>query len=136
MKKIYYILFLLSLSCKSGKDINKSDEAFPPFLQKFEQDSIFQASRITFPLLKLELEKEKRNTIQKWVNEKDYQKINLIPLFNGKPNSTYSEEFRIINDQTIVEIRGLDNGKILNYHFTKKNGKWILIEWDDFSVNH
>jgi hypothetical protein len=131
MKQLFFILsiFFFVLSFKTVEQTQKSEEAFTPFLKKFEQDSNFQISRVVFPLLRKEFNVENHDTIQKWIQKKDYQNINLTSCL------PYSTEFRNYKNKIIMEVRGLENGKIIDFHFSKKAGKWMLIEWSDFSSN-
>jgi hypothetical protein len=57
----------------------------------------------------------------------------------GQFASVYSGQFNRIlqkvgKSKTIIEIRGIDNGIIMDFFFEKKNGKWILVTWIDSST--
>ena len=83
--KLLVVLILLFNSCKENdrikEDVNTSeniDEDFNIFLEKFNRDSIFQISRINFPLKVIERNDENLlEETEKTIELKEYEKIDL-----------------------------------------------------------
>jgi hypothetical protein len=157
MYKRYYIvglLFLLlfiacdnnSTNSTNGKSNERQahaspikedvDSNFNDFIDQFSTDSTFQLSRTKFPLKTkwYDLDNGKDSLIYK-----DRSSFEMIDL--SKKKSTGQEdqwERKIVidkkNTSAIIEIRGIDNGIIVDYLFKKINGAWMLIEIDDSST--
>lgn len=159
MKNILFLnilLLLLSLtSCKTetkndkkvdfvenstndiGTEVIETDEDFNKFLKKFNQDSIFQISRIKFPLKVRESDPDQDyKTIERIIQLKNFSKLNFE---HKKDASTrefdkFTQNIKIENDSAIIEIRGIDNGIYSDIVFEKINGRWILKTWNDQST--
>ena len=108
------------------------DAKFETFIQYFSQDSIFQVSRIDFPLkVKASDGKEETETI---INKSDFRKL----TFGDQSAKTrefdkYEYTFKVNGNKAIIEIRGIDNGICIDIYFEKRNGKWRLVSWLDSS---
>tara|TARA_R110001583_G_scaffold171794_3_gene325534 strand:- start:749 stop:1246 length:498 start_codon:yes stop_codon:yes gene_type:complete len=119
------------------KEVNEiSDTDFDTFLKRFNKDSIFQKSRINFPMTVKELEYENYEIIEKIINLDNY---NIIDLTIDKSSETreydqYSQKTLIKENKAIIEIRGIDNGINCEYEFEKKNEKWKLVTWRNLSM--
>ena len=157
MKKILFIhlVFVLVLSsCNKDKkqtedilisDIKESNQQKEPeqkiiiphnvdldfknFISYFNKSSEFQLSRVKFPL-KAE------------VLDSDYEKIEILIVkkyyqvndFNLEQNLEYNLEIIEKKDKAFIEIRGIDNGIMIDYVFEKIKGKWLLTEITDLST--
>ena len=125
----------LCLSCNSNngsansasaeKPVQKSaDENFDVFFSRFKTDSVFQKSRIRFPL-KIKLS----------AGESDTDSTNLIPV--GKlpyinlftANGTKGITRKTVLGPTKVDVRFQlqDTGFEENFTFVKKNSQWNLV---------
>jgi hypothetical protein len=159
MRKLLFLNILLLLfsfvSCKTetknesntitfenSKDENsnkegKSDEDFNTFLKKFNQDSIFQISRIKFPLKVNESDPDQDyETIERIIQLKDFTKLNFEYPKDAlnKDYDRYTRNIKIEKDSAVIEIRGIENGIHSDIIFEKKNGKWKLKTWNDQST--
>lgn len=141
MKKILFIIFIVFTSCKNNNqkiEIPKNvDDNFNIFLKYFSKDSIFQISRVNFPLKVKELDSDENfETIEKNIDISEYKKINLNYSNENltKETDKYSQNIKIGTDKAVIEIRGIDNGIHTDIVFEKKKGKWKLITWIDSST--
>ena len=144
------LLFLSFISCKtetkndktvtlenSINEENVSEEDFNRFLKKFNQDSIFQISRIKFPLKVTESDPEQDyETIERIIELKNFTKLNFEYPKDAltREFDKYSQKIKIEKDSAVIEIRGIDNGIFSDIVFEKINGKWKLKTWNDQST--
>lgn len=145
MKSSFLILIiLLSFSCqKQNKDsANKSvlkieikksdiiqDEDFENFFERFNNDSIFQVSRVDFPIKVIELDTDnlKEDTLE--LNQTNYYFQEI-----AKESRDYNIEKSISKDSTKIILKGIDNGIYKEIFFFMDNGKWKLKTWSDLST--
>lgn len=119
--------------------INKDsdEEHFHEFLLKFNKDSLFQISRIDFPLKVKESDSEKDYGLSEIIIQKaDYQKMDFTYLESYKTQEydKFEQHIKIKKNRAIIEIRGIDNGIRADYIFEKRKGKWNLATWIDSST--
>jgi len=139
MKQLFLSLFILVFSLNSCKkeelSSQKTDENFEIFIEKFSADSLFQISRVKFPLPIIELDDD-YNPVSKKINKADYNIINL--RYNDslakRQYDKYSQKTKIEGNKRTIEIRGIENGIMIDNYFEKQNGKWIFIGWKDLST--
>jgi hypothetical protein len=110
------------------------DDNFNDFIEKFSVDSTFQLSRIKFPLkTKLyDLSNDKDSIIYQ-----DRAGFEMMDFSKKKPSGQYVQwEQRIVveREKARIEIRGIENGIMVDYLFEKISGAWMLIEIDDSST--
>ena len=109
------------------------DNEFKSFLLAFNRDSLFQVSRVKFPMIVEFSDPEKDYEYSKEeINLKNYYKLNLIE--DSSSNPEYNRHIDIKNNKAIVEFRGIENGIASEYIFEKINGKWMLITWIESST--
>lgn len=109
------------------------DNNFKDFLTLFNKDSIFQISRVKFPMTVEFADPEKDYDYSKEViNIKNYHKLNLIK--DESPNPEYEQNIEVKNKKAVVDFRGIENGISSEFIFEKINGKWMLITWVDAST--
>ncbi|WP_316632922.1 DUF4348 domain-containing protein [uncultured Flavobacterium sp.] len=120
------------------------DENFEVFLDKFNRDSVFQISRVKFPLKVKEIDLETMAELDK--NRSDFKEITILKSKYTKLDFTYpkdaltrefdryTQKIKTKNNITIVEIRGVDNGIYSDFYFEKINGKWFLKTWKEQST--
>lgn len=114
---------------------NEVDEDFERFISRFSSDSVFQISRIRFPLQGQELELgDPSRMVKRVVNKSEHHTLDFSPpAFKGNVDN-YSLELKVKGDKATIEVRGVDNGIEIDYFFERKYGKWILITWTDRST--
>jgi len=105
------------------------NETFESFMEKFSLDSLFQESRIVFPLKKKYLN-ENLKEVEKVVEAKDWWRVILEATDDYKMR--YFENEKV--NQGIVEFRGIENGVSLTYIFELRDGEWFLVEMEDLST--
>ncbi len=144
----YFFLLIITLnSCKKGILVNESplkkeniesnlsNEDFNDFLEKFSKDSVFQLSRIDFPLKVSELNDDYQ-VVETIVRKEDYSIFNFSVNKAGeiKKTDTYFQNEIVSRNYAKLEIRGIDNGIYLDIFFERVEGKWKLKTWTDSST--
>ena len=111
---------------------NVSGEEFDDFFVKFSSDSLFQISRIKFPLTEV-ITDMTGETEEITVIKGNWRFIDFKDNTSLIDGYTYA---RIeINDIVVkYEMQGIDNGILIEYNFHKKNNLWYLIEIQDLST--
>ncbi|MDR7210043.1 DUF4348 domain-containing protein [Flavobacterium piscis] len=112
------------------------DENFVTFLNNFSRDSIFQISRIKFPLKIKEIDNENMiQLIEKTIPKSEYSKLDFTYSKDAltRELDRYSQKIVFKNNIAVVEIRGVDNGIYSDFSFEKIDGKWFLKTWKDQS---
>ena len=120
------------------------DENFEMFLNKFSQDSIFQISRVKFPLKVKEIDLESMAELDESKSEfkeitilkSDYTKLDFTYPSDAltRELDRYTQKIKIKNNRSVVEIRGVDNGIYSDFYFEKIGGKWFLETWKEQST--
>jgi hypothetical protein len=112
------------------------DNNFNDFIDKFSTDSAFQLSRTKFPLKTkwYDIDNDRDSIIYK--KRSDFE---MMDFRMTKSLGRYDQwEQKIVvdknNTSAKIEIRGIDNGIIVDYLFEKINDAWMLIEIDDSST--
>jgi len=112
---------------------NNVDLKFETFLKHFNSDSLFQISRIDFPLKGKELDEEDGKEIT--VNKSEFRKLDFNePQKDSSDTNRYELKIKVDGNKAIVETRGIDNGIYIDTYFEKKEGKWKLVTWIDSST--
>lgn len=118
--------------------LNKSkesiDDNFSDFIKKFSIDSTFQLSRITFPL-KIQWRSIDQDTLFYYDRSEhemmDFRKEKSTTLFNRWKQTILIDQN---NTSATIEIRGIDNGIMIDYVFEKIHRMWMLVEVIDSST--
>lgn len=107
-----------------------SEENFEMFFKKFDSDSVFQRSRIQFPLKYETLGDEGDPSTIKYISKNDIYHIGLHKLKEPKMTSA-----KKVTDSSKVEIqfRIEDTGYEKNLFFAKRDKKWFLVAVNDLS---
>jgi hypothetical protein len=122
-------------SYKSNINVPNIDDDFNVFIELFSKDSMFQISRIDFPLKVHESNLQKDYELsEKIIKKSVYRKRNFSYKIAESNIDTYSQEIKVINDKATIEIRGNENGLMIDIFFEKQKGKWKLITWTDSST--
>lgn len=110
------------------------DSDFRKFLTYFSNDSLFQVSRIDFPL-EVTGTDDNFKDLKITINKGDFQKVNFGDTTAAtREFDKYEETIRVNGNKAIIEIRGIDNGINIDIFFEKKNGQWKLLTWIDSST--
>lgn len=129
-KLIYINLFVVTISCnntntdsvQSMKNNKLESEDFDSFYLKFHKDTLFQISRIIFPLEGYNLDSENAldtNSNFRW-NRNEWTYHKLIEL-----DSQFKREFKIIGDSAKERIYIPNSGLETIRKFSKKMGNGI-----------
>ena len=154
-KYLYLILALAFLGCKpetqkvetekpteSKKEIveikipENVDNDFKVFLDYFSKDSIFQVSRVNFPLKVMEVDENNTlESIEKTISKTEYTKLDFEYPKDAltREYDKYTQKIKTNGNKAVIEIRGYDNGICTDFFFEKLNGKWFLKSWNDTS---
>jgi len=150
---LYIVTILILFGCKkeakktgSEKYLEKEkkqiqipkniDDDFKVFISYFSKDSVFQVSRVNFPLIVKEIDDENMlESKEKIIKKNEYTTINFEYPKDAltREFDRYTQNYKIKENKAIIEIRGIDNGICSDFFFEKNNGKWILKSWDDSS---
>ena len=110
---------------------------FQTFLEYFNKDSIFQISRIAFPLKVKEANSDIDFDLRERIIQKaDFRKMDFTydKSKKNKQVDNYEQNIKVEGNKAVIEIRGIENGIIADYYFIKKNGKWTLLTWINSST--
>jgi hypothetical protein len=119
------------LSENSNIASDSVDNSFKIFIKAFSQDSVFQISRIDFPLnCDYMTDDEDGTMLNKKIEQKEWQIINLDEPDEYGLLIEIGKEF---NKQVEVKVNGIDNGIAVNYYFKKISEKWYLVKIIDQS---
>ena len=143
MKKIFLILsftiFLFSCQRKNDKIVLKNEkilkcsdkEDFTKFIYKFSKDSVFQISRIKFPLIVNSFDSETLETEKTLMQKSDWKYEKLI----------FNKDKQMINDIEIDNpdyikfiLKMKETGIYVVYEFRIDKEKWQLVLIDDRST--
>jgi hypothetical protein len=112
-----------------NQENNNQVENFDVFFEKFSSDSLFQRSRIKFPLpvetYDIDLDSNIKSTMEagKW------------DFFNIKElDSNYIITPRKKKDQNIINLQKKETGISVDYIFQKQGDKWIMVKIIDEST--
>ena len=108
------------------------DAKFETFIEYFSKDSLFQVSRIDFPLkVKVSDVDGESETI---INKSDFRKLSFgDESARTREFDKYEQTYKVNGDKAVIETRGIDNGIFIDTYFEKKNGKWKLVTSVDSS---
>lgn len=165
LTSLFILISILIISCKNeniktnSKKVEKTkidyiksdkpqskviDENFEDFLKDFSRDSLFQISRVKFPLKVKEIDLETMTEIDE--NKSEFKEITILKSNYTKldfnyPKDALTRELDRYNQKNIlknnlmtVEIRGIDNGICSDFYFEKIDGKWFLKSWSEQST--
>ena len=123
----------LPISVSATDDVEKD---FTLFLEKFSKDSAFQRSRTKLPLIvKLyDLENDQDTILFKQSSE-----YAMMDFRSKKPDPIHDQWKQTIvldkgGNKATIEIRGIENGIMVDYYFEKIDGQWMLVGVNDSST--
>ena len=143
LNKLLLFLSIFYLSCADNSEQSKADaigvtepvsttdsaETFTSFNDRFHRDSIFQLSRIAFPIGGNFVEGENS---QKWTA--DNWELLKEPVRETIDTKEYQHDLQK-TDTTVTEKYWIDNsGFKVERQFKKIGGKWFLTYYDDINL--
>lgn len=146
MKSFYFLFIVLFalIGCKrqAKTDVQKEivyenvDLDFKLFLDLFNKDSVFQMSRVDFPIKVNDFYKVEFELNERTINQNEYhlKKFSINRTSEKESFTDYEQTIEIENEKASIEITGIENGIAIMYQFKKINGKWKLITWIDQST--
>ena len=121
------LLFSILCGCIQSYNLNRNEEEYETFIEKFYTDSLFQLSRIKFPLEGFN--SDEYNFFEEEVDDSKYfwKKKNWIMLKSIDKNSKI--KFKITKNDSIIKEENYipDSGFIIEKRFKRTKGKWYLI---------
>jgi hypothetical protein len=115
-----------------GETTKSGIEDFDTFLQRFNTDSVFQISRVLFPMT-IQLNDENYELTEEIIAKKDYHIIDFT-YDDNSPNKEFQQTVNLTGDKAVIELRGIENGIMADYYFERKNGSWYLVTVTDAST--
>ena len=118
---------------ETPKDI---DENFKTFLDVFSKDSLFQISRVKYPLIQKEWIDPEKGIVKKLITKNTYEILDFTYPKDAltREFDRYTQKVKTNKNKTVIEIRGVDNGIYSDYFFEKLHGKWMLISCSEQST--
>tara|TARA_Y100001935_G_C16931712_1_gene325759 strand:+ start:64 stop:477 length:414 start_codon:yes stop_codon:yes gene_type:complete len=137
MKKLLPIFLLLFPSLISAQ--SNEIEKFHSFLVSFSSDSLFQLSRIQFPVTSVTLDQEYFEEVESKIQKADWTYIDLIgdELFKLDVRTQTYDNFDLkLEDsgERVFSLISLYGGMHIYYYFKRVNGKWFLVKLRDIST--
>lgn len=114
------IVFCVNFCSKAEEDSENSNENFSKFLEKFSSDTVFQYSRIRFPI-KNEIYNSDTGIYESHlINQNEWEYSNL-------KNPTFIKSVKSESDNKIIlNIQIEDTGVSVLYYFEIFDGLWYL----------
>ena len=119
-----------------SSDIENVDNHFDVFIEQFSRDTAFQLKRIKFPLRikQYDIENDKDTIIYK--SRSVFEMMDFRKKKSLSSLDQWKQEIILYKSQSkaTIEIRGIENGIMVDYYFEKSDGKWMLVGIDDSST--
>lgn len=110
------------------------DADFNAFIKHFSKDSLFQISRIDFPLRFQEYDLMNDSDVVKTISKQEFRQLDFTYRKPKSDADNWAQNIDVRDNQATIEIRGIDNGIMIHFYFEKRDGKWHLVEWVDSST--
>lgn len=119
----------------TSSDSNNIDRDFSAFIERFSSDSAFQLSRTKFPLRVKQYDIENIDTII-YKQQSEFEMMDLRKMESDDRYDRWKQEIAVEKSQrkATIEIRGIDNGIMVDYYYEKRNGKWFFVGVEDSST--
>lgn len=137
-----WIILILLTGCvlKNKGDVGlrstQQDSSFKDFFMKFSRDSLFQISRIQFPLKYSYFEEYNDSLMVERIEIKDWNYIDFEDDSMAYKNNEDAYQIRFIEkgrDSVEYLRKGIDNGINMSYTFKRIVSQWFLVEIVDRS---
>jgi len=120
-------------SVKKQEQTKGCNETFDSFFERFSKDSIYQKSRVKYPLKWYYLEDNESNKLSfDVINKKeDYDYVDFT-------SDNQSDKYEVVHEKKEKEmnyiLKGNDSGLFMTYKFKLIDGCWYMIEILDEST--
>jgi hypothetical protein len=136
--KIAILLGILLPSCVDNHEttinIKNQSESFQIFYKRFTSDSIFQLSRVSFPLKGHYMDNDIAGTVEEDTYIWTKQNWRIIHHIDKSKKDQYKITENISDSLAIIKTEGIDENFIFEETYKKINGKWFLITLTDLSM--
>ncbi len=106
-----------------------SVEDFDTFFNRFNTDTAFQVSRVSFPLKVVQKGGEGESDHTRMLLKKEWRPVKLVSLAKGQ----LIKKIRVGKDTVNVQLTVEDTGIQVGHFFVKQNGQWRLASVMDVS---
>ncbi|MCS3798877.1 DUF4348 domain-containing protein [Niastella sp. OAS944] len=106
-------------------------ESFDSFFEKFSSDSVFQKSRIKFPLTSQVYDIDSEKEVTSTTDASEWAFFNIKQL---KQDKKYIFKTSSEKEQYIINVKMEDTGIYVDYIFDRQSGKWTLVKIVDQST--
>jgi hypothetical protein len=113
-----------------NNDQNINKENFDIFFKRFNNDSVFQISRIIFPLNNEIYDFESDKFFKEKIKQENWKYFNFATL--SKKYITTLDKIK--EDEVKLNIQIVDTGVNIDYFFTFKSNKWVRVKIVDQST--
>jgi len=137
MKKLLSIFLLLSPSLVFSQ--TNIPEQFESILLNFSSDSLFQISRIEFPVVSVTLDQEYFEEVKSEIQKSNWVFVNLFgeELTRLNFRTQIYDNFELKMDDSgerVFSSLSIVGGMHIYYYFKRINGKWFLVKFKDVST--
>ena len=132
MYKIKYLLTLIFILILINNCNSQNNEKFEVFIEKFANDSIFQVSRVSFPLNYVFVDDENFEVRKVKMPKEKYVKTRLFFNLVGcsEAYTVFYDNFNLKLDDTgerVFQWKGF-TGMDTRYYFKRISKKWYLVK--------
>jgi hypothetical protein len=150
---IYCVLFTSLIACKNnngnpGSPVSEQrpatpapgtdvvDNNFSSFIDKFSTDTAFQLQRTKYPLKIRQYDIDIGKDTILYQQPSEFEKMDFRKKRSGSGFNQWKQEIVVDKNENnaIIQIRGIENGIMVDYYFEKKNGRWMLVSVEDSST--
>ena len=112
-----------------------NEEDFDDFFDRFKTDSLFQVERVKFPmtLKSWDIDEDKPTTDEIEIGSWRHLRFEYNDEYAKREIDAYTQKTKVFVDSAKLELRGVDNGILIDYDFIKLNGQWFLVSEKDYS---
>ena len=112
-----------------------NEEDFGDFFDRFKTDSLFQIERVKFPMTtkSWNIDEDKPTTDKIEIVSWRHLRFEYKDEYAKREIDAYTQEEKVFADSAKLELRGVDNGILIDYDFIKVNGQWFLVSEKDYS---
>lgn len=129
------IIFLIALGILPLFGYSQN-EKFDEFIHEFCNDSVFQVSRVKFPLLCLSWDMEVDKEIEIYIKKEAYRFDRLFYNNQSDGYTVFYDNFDLKipdTDEMVFRYKGFTDMDI-RYYFKRTSGKWFLIRILDYDM--
>lgn len=130
MKKLCILLLLVFISCQKTetKTVVSNPENFEAFNKQFHSDSLFQLSRVAFPIKGWHIDGTNRS---KWT--KETWEMHKTPVQDKSPYPEYNHNLTITDSLITEKLWLKESGFDFERRFKLIDNKWFLVYCKDIN---